>query len=246
MSATIAEPPSMTVTPPKVGIISASDMLLAMVAVLGDRLPPKLDALFLHGSCIRDPRVDDIILAQAAHTLLSGGTKCIVINGIDDMPGAYPGAQAWRNKLAALGVQDSDVLAIPEADRTAYESSNLLDMAEERGWEEIAISSTPHHQLRCFLQLIAEMQKRGGWKHVVYNRPTRGVSWDMSFSKPSIDPTVATVTGNLEVHGALEFTNLGRYMVPFEDREGITRYTPHATISEMFEYLRWRDEGVQS
>lgn len=219
------------------------DFHKANVAVLADKLPKKIEAIFFHGSCIDDVRITEIVIDHASELYHLGSVDYLVINGIGNI-GGYHGASAWRRSLVDRGVPDASILEFAPSDKTALESASILDFAGDRGWKEIVISALSHHQLRCFLQLVAEMQRRGDWSQVVYNRPTRGIPWDWIFTKPSINPKVAPVTGNLEVHSELEVRNVLRYAVPAEDRENITNFTPHATIEEMFQYLRWRDERL--
>src|SRR5262244_3559561 len=53
-------------------------------------------------------------------------------------------------------------------------ASNLLDMARDRGWHNLVVSSLPHHQLRCFLQIVALIARPYWCK--VYNMTIGGIS----------------------------------------------------------------------
>lgn len=220
---------------------SLSGLHGANSAVLADILPAKIDAMFIHGACIHDKYIYDAIVRNASNTFLNGVVNNLVINSTSDY-GWYPRPEVWHGWLTDLGVPSESILTISPADKTPDESINLLRLADENGWKDVAISSVSHHQLRCFLQIVAEMQRDPLKKRRIYNKPTCGISWSRELTKRSINPSVKPVVGTFNVHCELEVQNISRYAVPFEDRAQVKDFTPHATIEEMFEYLRWRDQ----
>ncbi len=224
-------------------IITPEDLYSASIAVLTDCIPKRVDTLFIHGSCINDASLDDHCLTQAVEYLRRGEVGSITLNGSGPV-GAYPGVQDWLPKLRDLGVPRDLIHLIKPADKTALESKYLLDFAYGMGWKIISIRSQPHHQLRCFLQMVALTQTSKALP-LVFNRPVTGVDWNKVLKKISINPQVPVVEGTFDRHCRLEVENINRYAVPVEDRCDIRGFTPHATIEEMFKYFRWRSAAVE-
>ncbi len=200
---------------------------------------PKTDAVFIHGSSINSPELDNVLLKLGA--LIAREQQCpVVINGISERECtekklAYPGYEVWKDKLEALGV---NILTIPRSPHTAAESDAILDLAVEKGWKSVTIMAFPTHILRCMLQMVF-CQKRKGMTMPVYARTLETVDWQM--------PAKKTVLGGGVEEGLLldqvesEYTRLVKYM----DKDG-QGFTPHATLEELLAFMQERDKVLAS
>ncbi len=217
---------------------TGAEMMKALLMVICDEERPT-DCLFWHGSPTDSRLQNQSAAATIANLYKVGGTRNIIVNGLNektcrekDFP--YPGYEIFMNELAAVSVQRKDIIVMPPALHTAAESENLLRLMKERGWKSVTITSAPQHQLRCFLQIIDSMKRLGIYVRA-YNRTSQKVSWR--------EPLKKTVLGGGEIGGTLIDHVQAEYdrIVKYADPTG-TGYSMNATIPEMFEYLKAREE----
>lgn len=217
----------------------------AMLAVLSDTMPQSVEALFVHGSPVRDNRLDQNIIRNAVTLYDRGTVNTIVLNGLtrqmcEERNTAYYGFESWQKMLLEQGVLKGDIVLLPPSNHTGMESRNLLTLAKERGWRTLGISSQAYHQLRCFLQIVALMPETD-WYPAVYNMPAPGIPWGYPMVKPVIkDASVFAedVTGSLAQHIEAEFQRVMAYaQQPTLERP----FTRHASIPEMLTYLTKRE-----
>lgn len=220
---------------------TAEEMMGAMVAVLSDE-EKRSDTIFVHGSPIRNQKLDRKLLNTVAETYRRGLAPSITLNSVSGEECekhrlAYVGCEQWLSVLQEEGVPAKDIILAPPSLHTAAESRELLILAREHGWSTITIASYPHHQLRCFLQIVAlrdiDIQ--------IFNKTFGGVSWTEMLYKPVLDGRTiwggSDVTGSFTQHVTEEFKRIVAYAQP---PTGGKKYTRHATIPEMFQYLRER------
>jgi hypothetical protein len=219
----------------------------AQVAVLADTLPLQCDAVFIHGSPIRDDQLDRQILKKVMDNYMQGRFSRIILNGLTEEACreknlAYAGCGPWIKTLGFVDNPGMDIVLLEPSAHTGAESRNLLKMAKEKGWQKIAISSHPHHQLRCFLQIIALMEEVG-WTPDVYNIPGPAIDWNRQLKKPVMAGTGFSedVNGTLSDHIAAEYERIVAYAQQPEVVDGKPKFTRHATIPEMMEYLAKRN-----
>lgn len=228
------------------------EMMQANVAVLTDRLPEAsgCNAMFIHGGCVRDDGLDQELLESAFNRYASGQVCKIILNGLTlercrKESQAYDGYEMWQASLLSQGMPGADIYVLPPSSHTAAESKNFLLLAKEEGWDRVAISSRPHHQLRSFLQIIALMDEVD-FHPKVYNAVGPGIDWNYSMKKPVMSGK--TVMGGGEVQGTLidhiaaEFDRIVAYAQPPEIVDGKPKYIRNATIPEMLVYLEQRDK----
>ncbi len=237
---------------------TALEVQMALTVVLSDALPERVDACLLHGSPVRSDSLDDRLIYCA------GSRRAVAIDGDTSnmLPGivyyvlnsltredcesknlAYRGYESWLEGLLRVGVERGWITTIDPSWNTAIESRNFLTMAQRRGWKKLAIASQPHHQLRCFLQIIALMPEVGYYPDVYNIIPTPGIPWDFAMVKPVPPGTEGgDVVGTLREHIEAEHARLVLYArEPGMKEDGITpEFTRHATIPEMFAYLERR------
>ncbi|TSC68609.1 MAG: hypothetical protein G01um101456_569 [Parcubacteria group bacterium Gr01-1014_56] len=218
-------------------LTSAKSMMEAILLVLLDKRP-KTDAMFIHGSSVTDPGLDDATLKLSRETLKRGDIGRIVINGVSESVCneknlAYFGCEPWLRTLAILGVERKDIVVLPESLHTAAESGNLITLALQSGWQSLTIFALPHHILRCMLQIVYLMEQR----HVflkVYARTLDSVDWNMDAEKTVLGG--GFISGTMFNHIAAEYKRVEKYKR--RDRVG---FTPHATVGELIEYIHKRD-----
>src|SRR5262249_24762405 len=167
---------------------SALDMMRSMYVALGDLTPTRCDAHFVHGAPAAEEHHYRRLLQTVAHHYRTRTVGAVVINGlsVDECKRqnqAYRGFEIYREILTDFGVPEQCIELLPPSRHTAAESSNLLDMARVRGWHNLVVSSLPHHQLRCFLQIVALIARPYWCK--VYNMTIGGISLMSTVSKPS-------------------------------------------------------------
>lgn len=199
------------------------------------------DAVFVHGSCVRDLSMDKELLAVAAGLVHTGAVKHLVINGISDevcetKTLAYPGAETWVRLLEDLDVQD--VLQIPPSPHTPAEVRNVIALANERGWRTLTIMALPHHLLRVAAQWVYLLEQAGS-SITVYFRSFEGFNFDLAAKKPVLGGGV--VEGILADHVDHELNQQQSY----SDKSGMkadgSKFTPNATLPEVVAYLSRRD-----
>ena len=145
------------------------------------------------------------LLQTVAEHHKNGRVEKIVLNGLTwkqcrDKNLSYEGYEPWREKLIKLGVEEEHIVVMTASSHTGVEASNFLGLAKENGWGSLLISSFPHHQLRCFLTIVAQMQSLGRRK--VYNLTFGGIRVTYPMKKPVM--AGKTVLGSGDVSGAFE------------------------------------------
>jgi uncharacterized SAM-binding protein YcdF (DUF218 family) len=216
---------------------SEVEIMQATLAVLCDKEAYVPDVVFLHGSPARDDELDERLVYEACE--LYGFKTIFVLNGLTQkeclkLGLAYNGYEEWQEYLLNSGVGKEDIILLEPSKHTAAESMNLLLLAKENKWNNIVIMSYPYHQLRCFLQIIALMDEVRFYPNV-YNRTFSGLDWTREMFKPVLGGGRA-VDGTLKDHIAAEYERIVKYA-----QRGDSSFTRHATIPEMFEYIRSRD-----
>jgi|SRR5215813_589071 len=218
---------------------SALDMMRSMYVALGDLTPTRCDAHFVHGAPAAEEHHYRRLLQTMAHHYRTRTVGAVVINGlsVDECKRqnqGYRGFEIYREILITV------IELLPPSRHTAAESSNLLDMARVRGWHNLVVSSLPHHQLRCFLQIVALIARPYWCK--VYNMTIGGISLMSTVSKPSwIDSQWPSVSAPLLDHFEEEFKRILLYAKEPNVIDGAAEFTRHATILEALAYVRWRD-----
>ena len=218
---------------------SALDMMRSMYVALGDLTPTRCDAHFVHGAPAAEEHHYGRLLQTVAHHYRTRTVGAVVINGlsVDECKRqnqGYRGFEIYREILITV------IELLPPSRHTAAESSNLLDMARVRGWHNLVVSSLPHHQLRCFLQIVALIARPYWCK--VYNMTIGGISLMSTVSKPSwIDSQWPSVSAPLLDHFEEEFKRILLYAKEPNVIDGAAEFTRHATILEALAYVRWRD-----
>ena len=224
---------------------SALEMMQAMVAVLNDPWE-ETEAILLHGAPARSDELDRKLMHEvAAMRCLTNGH--FVINGLTakqchELNLAYVGHEKWQELLHENHVVPQNIVVLPASRNTAEESRNFLLLAKERGWKKVAIASYPHHVLRCFLQIIALMKEMDMMDLHVSCATFLGLDWNGELKKPVLGGQTVLgtgdISGTLPTHIAEEFQRIVAYAQ--DPKLTGKNYTRHATIPEMFEYLKNR------
>jgi len=224
---------------------SALEMMQAMVAVLNDSWE-ETEAILFHGAPARSDELDRKLMHEvAAMRCLTNGH--FVINGLTakqchELNLAYVGHEKWQELLHENHVVPQGIVVLPASRNTAEESRNFLLLAKERGWKKVAIASYPHHVLRCFLQIIALMKEMDMMNLHVSCATFLGLDWNGELKKPVLGGQTVLgtgdISGTLPTHIAEEFQRIVAYAQ--DPKLTGKNYTRHATIPEMFEYLKNR------
>ncbi|MDQ3014266.1 MAG: YdcF family protein [bacterium] len=220
------------------------EVALAEVAVLSDVIPAQCDAVLIHGAPARDNELDQRLLASVVEKYKARKVSAIVINGlsVDDCVAknlAYAGYEPWQQFLMSQGVHPDDIVILEPSVHTGAESVNFLKLAFQNGWGKLMISTHPHHQMRCFLQIIS-MIKELGISCDVYNAPGPGIPWKKILIKTALKGgTVNTQDLNapLAHHIKHELKSAIRYAQVPAVKDGKREFTPNASIPEMLKYL---------
>jgi hypothetical protein len=224
---------------------SALEMMQMMYVSLGDIVPPLCHAHFVHGAPAAEEQHYERLLHVVADHYHSGTVNVVVINGlsVDEckrQSHGYCGFEIYRDILTDFGIPEKRIALLPSSPHTAAESRNLLNMARSRGWQHLIVSSLPHHQLRCFLQIVALLERPYWFK--VYNMTTGGISLLNTVSKPAwIGSRWPSVSAPLVKHFEEEFNRILRYAREPRVVDGVPEFTRHATIPEALAYVHWRD-----
>lgn len=227
---------------------TALEMYKAMHIAQRDYLPEFCDAALIHGSTSTDQKFNDKLLHTVAEHHKQGRVGTIVLNGLTEAECrsrniAYLGFEPWYETLRECGVHDRCIHRMPASPHTGIESHNFLELATQMGWESLVISSFPHHQLRCFQTIVAQMHTMG--LRCVYNLTFDGISITYPMSKPVMSGKTVLgsgdVEGRFEIHMEDEFKRIVGYAQEPEIVDGKPKFTRHATIPEVLEYVRWRD-----
>lgn len=224
------------------------EVMSAMTFVLSEEPVPS-DALYILGSQA-DKDLDAREIKTAADLYKLGFIPRIVVHGatIEEVSRSFDltdyGVEFLKAELMKFGVPEKDILATPSSYHTAGELKNLLRMAQERGWGTITIMAYPHHQLRCFLQIIALMEETGV-RLKVYNKSfwLGDIDWKRPIKRPvhkgqnilGLKDIDAPMYGNI----AAEYERVVKYAQ--DPASSGQKYTRHATIPEMFHYISERD-----
>src|SRR3989344_3047503 len=217
------------------------EMMELMLRVLCDQRPIIADAIFIHGS-IGNGRIDAALLSEAFKIYNESSCKFVVINGLTADHCAkrnigYPGYEIWLKLLLRWGIPRDKILLTPPSEHTAAESENFLLMAKERGWRIVVIESMPHHQARCFLQIVATMKELSFYPRV-FNTTICNVDWSLEVQRR--DMAGKNALGQKDEQGAFldlvrgELERIKKYAVVSP------RWASHSTIKEALDYLRDR------
>ncbi len=224
---------------------SALDMMRAMYVSLGDLTPTRCHAHLVHGAPAAEEHLYRKLLQAVADHYHTGTVDAVVLNGLSveectRQNQGYRGFEIYRDILIGFGVPEQSIEVLPPSRHTAAESDNFLKMARVRGWQNLVVSSLPHHQLRCFLQIVALIAQPYWCK--VYNMTVGGISLASTVSKPAwIDSRWPSVSAPLFDNFEEEFKRILRYAQEPKVINGVVEYTRHAMIPEALAYVLWRD-----
>ncbi len=221
---------------------TALEMYQALVFVLKDTPPKKADALLVHAEP-QDAYLDEKLLSVAVDAYKRKQIKTVVINGLPSdichkKNIAYSGFVTYKNFLLKSGVLEEDIICTPHAFHTAHESQAFLSIAKEREWKNLIVCGHPYHQLRCFLQIIADMNYEQFYPNV-YNLTHSGIPQNYCLLKTVFGG--GKIDGTLSDHTNAEYERIVRYaQKPILQANGKMSHSRNATIPEMFEYLENR------
>ena len=209
------------------------------------------DAFFIHGPPMEDDKFEKIELKIASNFYKRGYASKILLNGIThreccDSKLNYKGFERWKETLVSFGVKENDIAIFKSAKHTGTESTNMLLFAKKNDWKTVTIMSHPIHQLRCFLTAIGIMKSTGFFLKV-YNRtfPLQRSDWIRDLTKIVLGGNTVMgsndISGNMQDHINEEYKRIIFYA---QDPKVVGKhFTRHATIPEMFEYVKMR-EGI--
>lgn len=129
---------------------------------------------------------DAIVLLQGdghnrvAHTIQlfeDGYAPVIVLVGGDTRReyGSAPSSEL-KEQLVAGGVPEGSILLEETATHTRAEAERLMELAQEHGWKNLLIVTSPHHIFRAFLTFLAAMRDKG-MTLVLQPAPARNLRW---------------------------------------------------------------------
>jgi hypothetical protein len=235
--------PAATTPTPTTWQPTAEEMMVAQIVALSDRIPQNsVDMCFIHGAPIRDDSADNLLVDEISAFHKNHGRPPILLNGLTQEQCrsktlAYDGWQSYWDRLLVNNVEEDKIDLLPASWHTAAESTALLELSRKEGYEMICIASHPHHQLRCFLTIVALMDRMEYWPKV-YNVTHRGLPWMHAMKKPVLTGSGPDVEGTLKDHILGEYDRIVRYaQPPGRKPDGSPMFTRHATIPEMFTYL---------
>ena len=220
-----------------------------MENAIGNDPMVKCDALFVHGSPVRDDTLDKRLLQVAVECYCSG-LPMVVLNGLTreqcrEKNLAYDGYEAWQDFLERSRVPKSDIVILPASPHTAAESRNFLALAKKEGWTRLTIASYPHHIVRCFQQIVALMPE-AGFEPQVHALTFHNLGWGEVMKKPVMGGQTALggkdVEGTLEEHISEEYVRQVAYAQEPPLKDGKPTYTRHATFPEVIAYLNRREK----
>ena len=227
---------------------TALDMYKAMQVAQRDHIPYRCDAVLIHGAPSTDKMFNNTLLRTVAEHHKNGCVGTIVLNGLSEEECrsrnlSYFGFEPWWKILREHDVCARNIVRMPASPHTGVESRNFLELAAQKGWESLIISSFPHHQLRCFQTIVAQMHTMG--RRHVYNLTFGGINLTYPMSKPVMSGKTVLGSGDIngafEIHMEEEFKRIVAYAQEPETVDGKPKFTRHATIPEVLEYVRWRD-----
>jgi hypothetical protein len=212
---------------------TARDMMAAAIMTYTD-IWTETDAWFIHGEM--KTSYDDALLELAAQALNFGITKRLVLNSIQESECqkhnlAYAGYESWSKRLKELGVEEKYIETIPPSYHTGTESNNLITLCLDRRWNSVTVVALPQHLIRCMLQIVRHLKDRRVTLRV-HARTLNGVKWSMPASKPVMGGS--TIEGTLLDQLYAEYDRVEKY----KEKNG--SHMPHATASELIEYLLTR------
>ncbi len=211
---------------------SSADMMKALLLVLTDQ-KHRSDAVFVHGSSVNSVDLDERVLNHLNEIQV----RNLIVNGTSDdrcreKKLAYPGCETWLRQLETIGFNRDDVQFTPEALHTAAESDAVINICQSKGYRSLTLLALPHHILRCMLQMIFCLQRKKV-ELAVYAQTFGNVDWNMDAMKTVLGGS--TIQGVFSDHIDAEHQRIEKYM----DRSG-TGYTPHATLTELIQYMSTR------
>lgn len=212
----------------------------ALLWVLNDECPKRIDAVFIHGSSVKDAALDTLQLKLGVQLYEHTGASAIVIPGTPQRQCgriAYVGVEKWHKELLSM-VSERTILHTPPIFHTAAECNEGAQMAVSRGWKKIIAVALPHHILRVMRSWAAVISEKNITLQV-YAQTPHCLDWGMPAVKPVLDNGVSEIKGTLFDHIKRELLQGERFENKRgEDEQG--KFTPHATLPELLEYLRGR------
>ncbi len=115
--------------------------------------------------------------ALAAQLYVDGFAPTIALVGGDTRReyGSYPGSEL-RALLIEQSVPATAILFEETAVHTRAEAVRIIELAEERGWKNLIIVTSPHHMYRAYLTFLAAMREHG-LDLILQSAPVRDLSW---------------------------------------------------------------------
>lgn len=192
----------------------------ASLAVLTDIVPPKVNAIFMHGRAQGDT---DGIFEQVRDWILSGRAEKVVITGTEgdavnpSAPKAWAGKTEWTAILLSMGVPQETILYSDPACHTRGESDQYLKLASQNGWERAIVLSQPHQALRAILGTLRSMQLAGNYPLRVYSGFPAGVDWNSIVHGSQGQHSMARINHcDLELQRVIAYQQKGD-LVPFSE-----------------------------
>lgn len=223
---------------------------LAAKVVFADVKPEYPEAIFVHGLPSIDDDINNATLHMVAKYHAQHFRPPVIINGMRraeciEKTHGYLGSEIFRSRLNRFDVDPGAIGDIEPSQHVGEELFRLLLLAQERGLQNVVITTLEHHQERSFRQIVALMKHVGEIK--VYNMPYTGMSLARSVRRP--------VKGGVTVHGAV--ANYGALITHYADERkrqkdyepeppvvgGKPKYTQHASDVDIVWYAIRRDLG---
>lgn len=142
--------------------------------VLSDPWPThRLDAIYVFAQA--DGPLKDQRLQRLLEAISKDAPRVALCAGKGQ---GYAGYEAWAKELVERGVAEASLYAIPAPPviHTASEAQQLVHEAQKYGWKRIVLISSPHHQLRACMSVVAQIRNHGS-NLAIYNLPGSVISW---------------------------------------------------------------------
>lgn len=141
-------------------------------------MPPRVDAVYLHG--LSEGMVASCdLFGLVADFVSAGRTGVVAFNGSDgrgmppqDKPGAaWPGSEWYQKELRARGISPAVLVPTRDGLHTRDECDAFVELAKERGWRSVAITTLPFHWPRVLACLVGAMENAGYKLFACFLRP---------------------------------------------------------------------------
>lgn len=201
-------------------------MFELLVRVLCDMEPAEpVDAAYLFAQTV-DNQQSVFDTGLALTTTGRAGKILIADSGVGS---GYPGFQAWRQELLALGLPEKNLAGTPTSAfaslHTLIEATALVQYARSHRVNKLLIVAPPFHQLRAFMTVVSVLRRELPELRV-YNQPGRSLPWQ---------EIVVHSQGTLECQ---------RRELIESELDRIDRYQQKGDLApedEILNYLNWRD-----